>query len=161
MLRMALLPLLVISLSSACDNSPSGGADDGLPPDPGEQGRATVPGVDSDNDGLRDDVQRYIYQTYTDEATRNALVQAAKPHLESLEVFHDEAAILQLTDKMARGVECVYSVRGAANARRDLGELEAVMLNTRARIEAARAADAQAGGATFALSGDPAAACEQ
>ena len=31
-----------------------------LPPDPGERGKQTLKGIDSDGDGLRDDVQRFI-----------------------------------------------------------------------------------------------------
>ncbi len=31
-----------------------------LPPDPGEAGKATIDGIDSDKDGVRDDVQRWI-----------------------------------------------------------------------------------------------------
>ena len=37
---------------------------DTLPPDPGKAGKQTLMGVDSDGDGLRDDIQRYIYLTY-------------------------------------------------------------------------------------------------
>lgn len=36
-----------------------------LPPDPGEAGKATLEGIDSDHDGVRDDIQRYIAYTYT------------------------------------------------------------------------------------------------
>ncbi|MDX8380534.1 MAG: hypothetical protein R8M14_00305 [Ghiorsea sp.] len=35
----------------------------GLPPDPGAAGRGTLAGIDSDNDGVRDDVQRWIALT--------------------------------------------------------------------------------------------------
>jgi hypothetical protein len=35
-----------------------------VPPDPGETGKQTVEGIDSDHDGLRDDVQRFILLTY-------------------------------------------------------------------------------------------------
>lgn len=35
-----------------------------LPPDPGEAGKATLLGIDSDNDGVRDDIQRWIVQNY-------------------------------------------------------------------------------------------------
>ncbi len=33
----------------------------GFPPDPGEAGKATIEGIDADQDGVRDDVQRWIY----------------------------------------------------------------------------------------------------
>jgi len=50
-----------------------------LPPDPGEAGKVTLEGIDSDGDGVRDDVQRYIALTYPDsEKTRLALTQHAK-----------------------------------------------------------------------------------
>ena len=38
-----------------------------LPPDPGEEGKLTLLGIDSDEDGVRDDIQRYIYFTYPDD----------------------------------------------------------------------------------------------
>src|SRR4029077_17545529 len=51
----------------------------GLPPDPGATGRATVAGIDSDTDGIRDDVQRYIALAYPDSArTRAALTQTTR-----------------------------------------------------------------------------------
>jgi hypothetical protein len=31
-----------------------------IPPDPGEAGKATLEGIDSDNDGVRDDIERWI-----------------------------------------------------------------------------------------------------
>jgi hypothetical protein len=50
----------------------------GLPPDPGAAGNATLAGIDSDGDGVRDDVQRYIGLTYPQSAKeRAALTQAA------------------------------------------------------------------------------------
>ena len=35
-----------------------------LPPDPGEAGKLTIDGIDSDKDGMRDDVQRWIAQNW-------------------------------------------------------------------------------------------------
>ena len=50
-----------------------------LPPDPGEAGKATVAGIYSDHDGVRDDVQRYIELTITDSARhREALKNVAR-----------------------------------------------------------------------------------
>ena len=49
-----------------------------VPPDPGEAGKATLEGIDSDNDGVRDDIQRYIVLTYPNsEKTRAGLTQLA------------------------------------------------------------------------------------
>lgn len=53
--------------------------DTSLPPDPGEAGKATVAGVDVDEDGVRDDIQRYIALNYQESARlRSALTQHAK-----------------------------------------------------------------------------------
>jgi len=38
-----------------------------LPPDPGKAGKETLLGIDADKDGVRDDIQRYIYFTYPDD----------------------------------------------------------------------------------------------
>jgi hypothetical protein len=148
--RLVLFALAFALGASACD-SPSGGGDDDLPPDPGEQGKVTVAGIDSDNDGIRDDVQRHIVLTYEDEATRDALFQIARPHLESLVQAGDKQAVLAQTEEIVRGVACLYAVSSPAGARAALTELEGVMLNTRDRIRASIQADAQAGGETFHL----------
>lgn len=50
----------------------------GLPPDPGAAGMATLEGIDSDGDGVRDDVQRWIAMAYPNsQKVRAALTQAA------------------------------------------------------------------------------------
>lgn len=51
----------------------------GLPPDPGEAGKQTIDGIDADKDGIRDDIQRYIWEEYPDsERVRAALFLHAK-----------------------------------------------------------------------------------
>jgi len=50
-----------------------------LPPDPGAAGKATLAGIDSDGDGVRDDVQRWIALTYPNsQKIRAALRQRTK-----------------------------------------------------------------------------------
>jgi hypothetical protein len=56
-----------------------------LPPDPGEAGKATLLGIDSDNDGVRDDVQRLIALRYPDSLPkRRAATQFANGLINSL-----------------------------------------------------------------------------
>ena len=58
-----------------------------LPPDPGEAGKKTIDGIDADKDGVRDDVQRFIYEQWPDsERSRRVLYEVAKVTL--LEVHH-------------------------------------------------------------------------
>jgi len=50
-----------------------------LPPDPGAAGKLTLAGIDSDNDGVRDDVQRWIVMNYPNsQKTRAVLTQRTK-----------------------------------------------------------------------------------
>ena len=63
-----------------------------LPPDPGEAGKATPAGIDSDGDGVRDDVQRYILANYffASPTTVMALRQLAS-HFQSVLLEADDA----------------------------------------------------------------------
>ena len=74
MLWVCLFPALMLSLlvaGHACAEN--------LPPDPGEAGMQTLAGIDSDHDGVRDDVQRWIALTFPQsEKVRAALTQRAK-----------------------------------------------------------------------------------
>jgi len=59
--------------------------DEPVPPDPGEAGKQTLEGIDSDGDGVRDDVQRWIILTYLAEGEmREAVAQLAGAQLEFL-----------------------------------------------------------------------------
>jgi ABC-type Fe3+-citrate transport system substrate-binding protein len=50
-----------------------------VPFDPGENGKITLEGIDSDNDGIRDDVQRMIAQEYgNDKEKYNQVIIQAK-----------------------------------------------------------------------------------
>jgi len=51
------------SSTAAPSDVPKTGSSSVLPPNPGEAGKATLQGIDSDNDGVRDDIQRYIALT--------------------------------------------------------------------------------------------------
>lgn len=47
-----------------------------LPPDPGEAGKATLSGIDSDNDGVRDDLEREIVFMYPGNDTVRRVLRA-------------------------------------------------------------------------------------
>ncbi|QPJ60770.1 MAG: hypothetical protein G3M70_02240 [Candidatus Nitronauta litoralis] len=82
-----------------------------LPPDPGEAGKATLLGIDSDNDGVRDDIQRYIELTYPESAkTRAALRQYAKAANDALENAEDKRTSINNAYKANRSQECLYFI---------------------------------------------------
>ncbi len=51
-----------------------------LPPDPGEEGKTTLLGIDSNNNGVRDDVEIWIYTTYDKPIERAVFMQNAKAY---------------------------------------------------------------------------------
>ena len=105
----------------------------GLPPDPGEAGKATLLGIDSDNDGVRDDIQRYIYFSYPDEEkVRLALTEVAKQFQILLLHSSDSEAAFNNATAMARHDECLAFIKEEA-AIDILAALRAEILNTRER----------------------------
>ncbi|MCB1754254.1 MAG: hypothetical protein KDJ38_01950 [Gammaproteobacteria bacterium] len=107
--------------------------------------KGAVLGVDSDNDGVRDDVQWWILTTYPNNfKLRNILMYMARFHLELIEMpIEDKRKYLVLND----GAEntCVHTANGYFDRPRPFGlgeykfaksSLMEVILNTEERREA-------------------------
>jgi len=121
----------------------------GLPPDPGEAGMATLEGIDSDQDGIRDDIQRYIALTYPDsQKTQAALRQAATAlQIIILESPNEESA-LRNTELEARASECLWYIRPDKGYKID-DLLMAEFLNTLPRSRAYLEFNSKLGGHVF------------
>ncbi len=106
-----------------------------LPPDPGEAGKQTLEGIDSDRDGVRDDVQRYIQLTYPDSArTRAGLSQYAS----SLDAFLRSAIggdPTTASQALTAAIDCA-TISTLGPSRIELATVKATVLNTRARSQA-------------------------
>jgi len=104
------------------------------PPDPGEAGKETLEGIDSDGDGIRDDIQRYIEITYSDQPTARAgLRQMAQNHQAALLAANDRTASREIADEVSHSYECLE----ALGFGRFLGaRLRAEVLNTTTRSRA-------------------------
>jgi hypothetical protein len=122
-----------------------------LPPDPGEAGKVTVEGIDSDKDGIRDDVQRYIALTQIDNpGTRAALRQLAEMNQTFiLGAEGSVESVLAIDERLARSLSCLGSVIGAVDALRVSKALRAETLDTKARSIAYVTADAKLSGHFF------------
>lgn len=141
-------------------NPPAGGdVVKGLPPDPGETGKATLAGIDSDSDGVRDDVQRYIALTYPgSEKNRAALTQYAKSEQAALLDAGNREASIAHSREAQRAIECLFFVR-PDDADSIHSDLQTKILNTKERSEAYIKANGQLGGQVFFLSDDPKSGC--
>lgn len=122
----AFIMVLVLSTGTLADISP---------PDPGEMGKKTLLGIDSDNDGVRDDIQRYIYFTYpNEEKVRLALTQIAKNFQELLPKASDPEISHANVKKLYCNRDCLYYIKGGVrNAMNISRALKAEILNTKER----------------------------
>ncbi|PJE64720.1 MAG: hypothetical protein COU90_00395 [Candidatus Ryanbacteria bacterium CG10_big_fil_rev_8_21_14_0_10_43_42] len=105
-----------------------------LPPDPGEAGKVTLEGIDSDGDGVRDDIQRYIALTYLDsEKTRAALTQLALSIQDALlDADSEEMSITHAIEKN-KAIACLVYTNGIDDAENIYDELLSPAMNTEKR----------------------------
>lgn len=79
----------------------------GLPKDPGEAGKSTLEGIDSDNDGVRDDLQRYMaFKYFKDVKFRAFLTLYAKALQQSLIDAEDKMLSIQHSKEIKRLRKC-------------------------------------------------------
>jgi hypothetical protein len=119
-----------------------------LPPNPGEAGKATIEGIDSDGNGVRDDIDRYIGFTYPNsEKVREALKQEAR----ALTPFLFDAGDKELTRgnglEMEKGLYCTYHIARSVEASMAIRTPFFVQfMNTKERSRAYWKANQQLGG---------------
>ncbi|NJK65061.1 MAG: hypothetical protein HC921_22225, partial [Synechococcaceae cyanobacterium SM2_3_1] len=83
-----------------------------LPPEPDpELNNQTIAGIDLDGDGLRDDVQRYIYKRFpNDDQGRNALLRYAITHQNVLLTADDREASIEAKRRRFDASECIDGI---------------------------------------------------
>lgn len=110
--------------------------------DPGEECKKTLAGIDSDNDGVRDDIQRWINENFSSrESFKQGLKQYAKyKQLEILNV-DNKAKSIEYTHKTFEATECNLSIAGYDETIKVNKELIAKYYNTEARVKATNKAD--------------------
>jgi hypothetical protein len=118
-----------------------------LPTDPGEAGDATLAGVDSDGDGVRDDIERYIALTYpASERTRTALRQAAEIVQTFILDAPDASTSIAYAEQRHDAIDCLIALLDIDEAQASYLNLEAEILNTLPRSRAYVRADAHLSG---------------
>jgi hypothetical protein len=105
--------------------------------DPGEEGKKTIAGIDSDHDGVRDDVQRWINEEYpisTSPSTHQALKQGARTMQAIVLNSENQAAAIQAQIKDLEAASCLWWIKGADTKIEKLAR--AHFYNTPERIQA-------------------------
>jgi hypothetical protein len=122
-----------------------------LPPDPGEVGKQTLEGIDSDGDGVRDDVQRWIAMRFFDSPHALAgVTQYASAVQRSLVEADNRTASVANGKEILKAMVCLYYVR-QNDARLIHNELRSITLNTEERTRAWFQAQAHLSGGSFVL----------
>lgn len=131
-----------------------------LPSDPGERGKATLKGVDSDGDGLRDDVQRFIALNWGfSERAVNALSAIARNVQKEIEIGGDVSRddAYELAKISGRAVSCYSrSVDDKITYSSALEQVIKAVTNTPERAKRYRSFDALLSGRVFTLDDAPA-----
>ncbi|MEW6999035.1 hypothetical protein AADZ86_15230 [Colwelliaceae bacterium BS250] len=110
--------------------------EDILPPDPGADGEITLLGVDSDHDGVRDDIQRYIYiNYYNNNRVRMTLIDRAKEFQNLFINADNKPAAYDIATRFGLHGECLYYLGGESTFE-ILTMLDSEILNTYERSKA-------------------------
>lgn len=110
-----------------------------LPPDPGDAGKATMAGVDSDGDGVRDDIERWIVLNYENSARiRAALYQEAVAIQQAILSSSNRPQAMAALNAEFGGRLCLAGLLngGALPAGNLSDQLDSIALNTVARTTA-------------------------
>jgi hypothetical protein len=118
-----------------------------LPPDPGDAGKATLAGIDSDGDGVRDDVERVIGLMDVSTEQRSVLFGVVKTMQQGITTSSSGAAAVQVIKNEIVGRRCLGFLMGDQE-RPTMAIISAALFNTRERLLAYSAVDAQFGGQT-------------
>lgn len=109
----------------------------GLPPDPGEDGKITLEGIDLDGDGVRDDIQRWIaLETNQNQNVKEVLTVKAKLNHALLQDSNEPIKSDEHTTDGAYVYRCLIGVttEGLYEARRLRISLDILFLNTEERV---------------------------
>ncbi len=121
-----------------------------LPPDPGEAGKETLEGIDTDEDGVRDDVQIAIAKLYpVNENTRLTLTQLATSIQQSIIAVNsnNNQELSNALNKIILATECI-SIH-SNNPWEDVIFIQVIINNTTKRAEAYYEANNLASGNFF------------
>ncbi len=148
--RIRLLPCLsALALCGCMAQAPqSNTAPSNLPPDPGDAGKTTLQGIDTDGDGLRDDVQRHIYTDYADAPTQKVLVKLAKSYQDMLSSNASKTLASSAAQKMNDAVDCIFAADSNKIVDR-VEEIEGQVINTGSRATAYAQTNALLSGEAF------------
>lgn len=129
-------------------------------PDPGVEGQKTLLGIDSDGDGIRDDVQRYLNETYSNQPNvRMALEQLAKAYQSVFSTVSNKEENIKAIFKQVNAIACLTGIDGR-HAPSKGKQLAGRVLNTKERLIVQKKADLNFSGQNIQAPNDLNSTCE-
>lgn len=129
--------------------------------DPGEAGKLTVDGIDSDNNGIRDDIQRFINQNYgSDLKTKLALKQYATTSQLRLTTINDKPLNVEATHSNLDASTCASGALGKSISWPLIDKLNTKFLNTKERLMADKKASINFSGQEMTIPNDKSILCQ-
>ncbi len=116
-----------------------------LPPDPGEAGKQTLAGIDSDNDGIRDDVQRWIAISFSKNRSKLSASLAYASATQAILTSADLLTARAADSRRERATACLDYLSQNGNGS-SLSDLQDLLLNTPSRVNAYLSSDRLLGG---------------
>jgi hypothetical protein len=115
---------------------------------------ATIAGIDSDNDGIRDDIQRFINENYVQEVkTLMAVKQIARAMQLDLLSVNDKDVSILAGRKMLNSNDCLAFILGTRNKAVIRKKIEGQLHNTKNRLYANIKANENFSGQSYELPG--------
>lgn len=94
---------------------------------------SSLEGIDSDKDGIRDDVQRFINQTYPSQNVKLALKQLARASQQALIKVKDKATAIQFVALETKSQICLASQ--SQDSSEISNQVHKLLFNTEARVK--------------------------
>jgi hypothetical protein len=162
------LSMTAVLAISACSGGGGGGSDDSnskddsstacvFPDDPGSLGNATVFGVDSNDNGLRDDVELRILNKADNDSERSSMMVAAREVSKALTDYNVSMSSDEVDAIISRGISCLSN--SGLDPVKAVAFLEASIVNTADREAAYREYNISRGGTVGSIAEYDAAEC--
>jgi len=132
------------------------GIDEGLPPHPGKTGKLTLTGIDSDRDGVRDDVQIAIAHRYQDDVNARFASRELAKAMQNAFIAYELNDSNLIYDSIGQTKTAVYRLDNLSEfAEEDMAIIDMLMLNTPERVDVDLTINEYAVGQDFISTYDP------
>ncbi len=113
---------------------------------------ATILGVDTNNNGVRDDIDNYVNSLPDTSSQKQALLQSSKSLNSIMTVdLANQTQVIEAANKNSAAVKCIYSVYDAETAADKSSDIHKYTINTEERINASAKFDLAVSGNSFVL----------